>query len=798
MLILPANQGCDGHGIAIFVGGRITREFFKMKDLVLPACFSWPQRSLRSCFHSSLVLMAGMLALGFCDSTAFIAQAQRDGNSGTRAHENQPAGAQSVQFSDLSSGRYRDRLVSISGVLLSEVHDADSTLLSLEVEGHLVHASLVQKAAMSEYEPGSTLRVAGNYRMAPEGFTGYRLPYLELRNDGDVVLAAMPSFLTFPHKMAMFGVLVLVVAAYSIRSAFLRWRVVHQAAWVARSLVIARERTRILEMIGSDLKLDEMLGEVCKSVMELLPGVVCEYALQSENGIPEGSRSEVPPESREKILYEVSLKDDRGETNGTVIAYSNEPHAPHGDQAEIFNLLAELSSLAMRQSLLYRGLVYHSTHDPLTELPNRRLCESHLASMLKEAEETNGRLAVIYIDINRFKYVNDKYGHKTGDLYLQQISARLRAQLRSIDMLARVGGDEFVVIAPFPEYFDRANAISARLQACFQDPFSLDGILIDGSASFGFARYPEHGLTVEDLTRHADHEMYIAKHETHISEEAHGLAIITVSELELALLNGSFRLAYQPQFSAAGHLTGLEALLRLDDPVLGLLTPDAFISIAEQNRVIVDIGAWALRSALRDASRWGLNRGDTISLAINVSVRQLEEPGYAKSVLTCLQEYGFPPNRLEIELIERSLMFSGDQVKQQLEQLRMSGVRITLDDFGTEQSCLSLLHKLPIDTIKLDRSFIRAMDTEPTVLPIIQAIVSMAQSLGKRIVAEAIEHVGPVPALMKMGKMDFQGYLLSRPVAAEEMSLVIDTWRSGITMPEPFRDVSGGRITRVS
>jgi len=169
----------------------------------------------------------------------------------------------------------------------------------------------------------------------------------------------------------------------------------------------------------------------------------------------------------------------------------------------------------------------------------------------------------------------------------------------------------------------------------------------------------------------------------------------------------------------------------------------------------------------------GLNRGEFISVAVNVSVRQLEEPGYANSVLAFLKEYSFPPNRLEIELIERSLMFSGDQVLQQLEQLRLAGVRITLDDFGTEQSCLSLLHKLPIDTIKLDRSFIRVMDTEPAVVPIIQAIVSMAQSLGKRIVAEAIEHVGPVPALMKMGTMDFQGYLLSRPVAAEEMQLVI-------------------------
>jgi EAL domain-containing protein (putative c-di-GMP-specific phosphodiesterase class I) len=236
----------------------------------------------------------------------------------------------------------------------------------------------------------------------------------------------------------------------------------------------------------------------------------------------------------------------------------------------------------------------------------------------------------------------------------------------------------------------------------------------------------------------------------------------------------------------------------LDDPVLGLLTPEAFISVAERHPVIVGIGAWALRGALQDANRWKLNTGEEVTIAVNVSVRQLEEPGYANSVLECLQENNFPPERLEIELIERSLIFSGDKVIQQLERLRNAGVRISLDDFGTEQSCLSLLHKLPIDTIKLDRSFIRAMDSEPGVFPIIQAIVSMAHSLGKRVVAEAIEHVGPVPALLKMGKMDFQGYLLSRPVPAEEVHIHIEKWRAGIVMPEAFRESNWGVLRRIS
>ena len=747
----------------------------------------------RACSKLNALLIAGAMVAATLFAANVSAQAPKEhrASAPSEIRSDKRVAPQVVSYENLSTGKFRDQLISVSGLLVSQLRDADSAFFSIESNGHLIHAILRQNAVLDSYAAGSTVQITGFWRMSGEDSQAHALAYIEVRNANDVALLSAPSWFTLSHLLTIFGLVALIIAGFSIRAAFLKWRKVNETAWIDRATVVAHERSRILEMISSNQTLDVSLGEICKSSMELLPGTTCAYSLKRDTEMP--SEQEQPADPQQKTIYEVTLKDDRGETNGSILVTADKDWEPHADREEVFSLISELSLLAMRQFLLYRGLVYHSTHDPLTELPNRRLCESHLDAVLKEAEETGGRLAVIYIDINRFKYVNDKYGHKTGDLYLQQISSRLRAQLRSIDMLARVGGDEFVVIAPFPEYYDRAYAISARLRACFQDPFSLDGEMIDGSASFGIARYPEHGMTAEELTRHADHEMYIAKHEAHISEEAHGLAIITVSELELALLNGSFRLAYQPQFSAAGRLTGLEALLRLDDPVLGLLTPDAFISIAEQNRVIVDIGTWALRTALRDAVRWGLNRGEFISVAVNVSVRQLEEPGYANSVLAFLREYSFPPNRLEIELIERSLMFSGDQVLQQLEQLRLAGVRITLDDFGTEQSCLSLLHKLPIDTIKLDRSFIRVMDSEPAVVPIIQAIVSMAQSLGKRIVAEAIEHVGPVPALMKMGSMDFQGYLLSRPVAAEEMQLIVGDWRAGIVMPEAFREPKLGQ-----
>ena len=700
-----------------------------------------------------------------------------------------------LTYAEANSGRFSDNLVSITGLLVSQLHDPNTSTVVLNTEGHLIRASLEQDAPIDNLRIGSRIRVVGVCRFVPVG--AWRAPYLshiEMRSPGDVQLISNPSWYTVEHLIELLGALIVVALVIAVWAVLLRRRVVHQTAWISRSMIIARERSRILEMISSNHSLEEILGVICDSVMKLLPGATCAYYPQLDTN--SSSKMAEPTarqwiDRREDKLYEVPLAGANDQIAGKVVVTATDKRVLPSDSTEIYAVLAELSCLAMKQSLLYEGLVYHSTHDPLTELPNRRLCESRLASALRETEQQNSRLAVIYIDVNRFKQVNDKYGHKAGDLYLQQISSRLMAQMRPIDMLARIGGDEFVVISPFSDCTDHAEALTARLQACFEQPFHLESASIAGSASFGFARYPEDGTTMQELTRKADHAMYIAKRsDLHGPEDLHNIAIITADELEVALARDQFRLAYQPQFSASGRLSGLEALIRLEDPVLGLLTPDAFIAVAERHDVIIGIGTWVLRTALQDATRWNLQTGESLSIAINVSLRQLESPGYVDSVLACLNDYEFPPDRLELELVERSLTFSGSGVTDQLSRLRQAGVRISLDDFGTGQSSLSLLHKLPIDTIKLDRSFIRAMDDEPNVLPVIQAIVSMAYALGKRVVAEAIEHSGPIPTLLKMGAMDFQGYLLGRPILAEEVDRHIPTWRSGIVMPQAFREAS--------
>jgi diguanylate cyclase (GGDEF)-like protein len=350
---------------------------------------------------------------------------------------------------------------------------------------------------------------------------------------------------------------------------------------------VAQERSRILEHISSNASPNLVLTEICTSVRRLLPEFDCVYFLEGAEK-PLSIRGSVASGNAIKM----TLTNPDGREIGEIAVIPPNKCTLATDQLEIFNSLTELSSLAVRQSLLYEGLLHHSTHDPLTDLPNRRLCENRLNAALEQASQLGDRLAVIYVDVNRFKQVNDKYGHKTGDLYLRLISQRLLTQIRPTDTLARIGGDEFLIIVPLTANAESPELVAVRLRACFDQPFLVDGGQIEGSASFGVAIYPDDGTTAEDLKRKADYAMYLAKRSAAALVQPEGdLAVITPGELKTALHRDQFSVVYQPQFSADGRLTGLETLLRLQDPILGTLTPDAFISVAERSGIICDIGA---------------------------------------------------------------------------------------------------------------------------------------------------------------------------------------------------------------
>ena len=691
-----------------------------------------------------------------------------------------------ITYDDAMSGVYSDNLISLTGTLVSQLHGMGVETVVLDVGGHLVTGNLEITEKLRDYPMGTRLRMTGVCRILPGG--PWRAPvflHVEMRTPADVEMLRAPSWWTVRHLAELLGALCALAFAIASWAVLLRRRVQQQTERIARSMELAKRRSRLSELISANEPLRSFLEQVDAAVVELLPGAVCRYVLTPEP-TPDLQRAKAQAAEAGRLLYAMELNGDDAVLGHLLVTVP--VTLPPGSRQEVFDMVSEVCSLAMRQTLLYQGLLHHSTHDPLTDLPNRRLCEDRLRTALAEAVERCTAVTVLYIDINRFKHVNDRYGHKVGDLYLKAISSRLRDQIRGTDTLARIGGDEFLVIAPQGSG-DAILGLQQRLEGCFDDPFYLDGQRIDGSASFGLATYPHNGTTSEELKRYADHAMYLVKRSKAEEQAAAGapVAILTPEELEVALEREQFRLAYQPQFGSDGRMRGIEALLRLQDSILGTLTPDAFISVAERSDVILKLGRWVLERAVEDAVRWQLHTGPPVLLVVNVAMRQVIQPEFAEMVLAVLDRAGFPPERLEIELTERTLLAGSDEIRRQLDRVRAAGVRVSLDDFGTGESSLSMLHRLPIDTIKVDRSFIAVMDAEPDILPVIEAITYMAQRLGKRIVAEGVETTGPVSALLRLGEMDFQGFLLSRPVLAEEVGGVLGQWRSGLVMEPEFQ-----------
>ncbi len=691
-----------------------------------------------------------------------------------------------VSYAEAFSGLYSDNLISLSGILISQLRRDGSEVLVLDVDGHLVTGYLDGGLGSKPIPVGSRVNVVGICRVTVGGpwLAAYSF-HLDMRSEADIHVLEAPSWWTVTHLVPLLGLLALVSVVTAIWALILRRRNLRQTGRIQRSMRVAHERSRILEQVSSNASPGAVLSQISAAVGLLMPEFDCSYSLATEDQTGRFEQA-VPEQAWREGELRTYLKDTEGHDVGLIVVTPPDGHLMTADEVELVNSLTELSNLAVRQSLLYKGLLHHSTHDALTDLPNRRLCELNLCSAIEWAAAQGSKLAVIYIDIDKFKEVNDRFGHKAGDTYLITISQRLARTIRPSDTLARIGGDEFLIIVPLHEQMDDPSALSSRFAGCFSEPFLLEGEQIKGSASFGLAVYPDDGKTSEDLKRHADYAMYLAKRSLSDGHDRDELSVMVPSELEAALQREEFSLVYQPQFSVAGRLTGLEVLLRLNDSILGIIRPDAFIAVAERSGIICDIGEWVLRKALSDAVRWGLDKGKHVLLAVNISMRQLERSGFAKTALESLAVAGFPADRLELELVERSIITTSVQVKHELEELRAAGVRVALDDFGTGESCLSILHTLPVDTIKIDRSFILAMDSEPKVLPIIQAISYIARSLGKRIVAEGLEHVGPVAELIAMGPVEFQGYLFGRPLPAQDVDDHIGHWRADVAMPKEF------------
>ena len=454
----------------------------------------------------------------------------------------------------------------------------------------------------------------------------------------------------------------------------------------------------------------------------------------------------------------------------------------YGDEKLRMSVVRDLRDRHAAQARIH----HLAHHDALTGLPNRMSFMERLARQIEQARATGKSLALLFVDLDHFKRVNDSLGHLIGDQLLQTVAARISASLRAGDVVARFGGDEFIVLLDDAARDDVAQ-VAHKLLRAIELPVEAEGRDLSVTPSVGIALFPNDGATPTELIKNADTAMYIAKSrgrancqffDPAVASAAYD-ALVLESELAQALQRDEFVLHFQPQVRARdGRLAGIEALIRWMHPERGLLRPDAFIALAEQQRVMLPISQWVLRSAARAALRWRAMGLIDVPIAVNLSSMQFRADGFVDAVAQVLREEGVPGNWLELELTERMLMDDVGDVKRTLQQLRALGMRVSVDDFGTGYSSLAHLKELPIDGMKIDRSFVRDLPHQRGSVAIARAVVQMAQGLSLTVVAEGVENDEQRRFLVDQGCDLLQGELISKPLPAAELTQWIERHRA--------------------
>jgi diguanylate cyclase (GGDEF)-like protein/PAS domain S-box-containing protein len=450
-----------------------------------------------------------------------------------------------------------------------------------------------------------------------------------------------------------------------------------------------------------------------------------------------------------------------------------------GEKTGFVGVFADITAIKQTEE----QLAHLAHHDTLTGLPNRLLFLARLDQSIRHAERASGMLAVLFVDLDRFKNINDSLGHPAGDDMLRQLAGRLSRLVRRDDTVARLSGDEFVVLLEDIGSAEHAALTVEKLMQAFAEPLQLEDTEVRMTASIGVSLYPQDGKDSSTLLKNADAAMYRAKDDGRNNYQFYTAELTSVafehmfleSALRIAVENDEFRLVYQPQFDLnSGQLIGLEALLRWEHPQQGTIPPSRFIPIAEQSGLIKDIGTWVIRNACAQASQWTEEGYVFGRVAVNVAGPQIQQVNFVDIVIKALDETHLDAGRLELEITESFVTNRTDVSIEQLSHLRTLGIEIAIDDFGTGYSSLSYLKQLPIDKLKIDQAFVRDIPDDPNDMAIAKAIIAMGKALGMKVIAEGVETEEQGSFLRQQGCEFAQGFYFSRPLSVDAVTELLE------------------------
>ena len=654
------------------------------------------------------------------------------------------------------------------------VEDASDVIFTIDLEGNLTSINHIGES-ISGYSRHELLCMNLGQIAAPESLAAIRRA-IEVRREGETPPAMEEEVIARDgHRVGM---------EVSGRMQFRNGApagllcIARDISQRKRVELLEHNRREVLEMVAQNQPLNAVLRRVEEMVEHYYPGSVARIVLM--DGCAATERAAGSPDAANASYLghlNVPIRAGDGQVLGYLQILRPEVWQATASEQVLLDSKAKLAGIALEHRQLTRRLSYQAQHDPLTGLPNRALLEDRLRQALTLARRQGGMVAVLYVDLDRFKFINDTLGHHVGDLLLQEAAKRLEGAVRASDTLARPGGDEFVAVLSGIDAVSAAEVVGARIMEAMRDPFQINGHELFASASVGLSLFPEDGEDAGTLQRHADVAMYEAKSRggnrfqrfAREMNSASSERLEIENQLHWALDRGELQLYYQPQFQLPTlELAGMEALLRWNHPKWGLVLPSRFVPVAEDSGLIIPISLWVLEEACRQHPAWRRKGYPAVKIAVNVSATQFIRSNLAGKVAEVLAAHEMEPRYLELELTEGVLMCDAADSARQIAELRELGVRISIDDFGTGYSSLSYLQRLPIHDLKIDKCFVRGIDESTGTQPLVKAIVGLAHGLNLTATAEGVETENELAVLRKLGCDRLQGFLLGRPMPAEQ------------------------------